>query len=232
MVEVVVVGEGRTEEDFLAKLVAPVLAREDVFVRPRLLRTSGSARGGALTRGRVLHHLPRFLKQRGDVYVSTFFDLYGLAPDFPGVRDATSLRDPLSRATAIEEAFRDVIVASAKCQPDRFLPHIQPHEFEALLFSDVSRFATVRPAWAKHTGRLSYERDSAQTPEYINEGPTSHPSARLLRLLSAPPYRKRLDGLNVAMSIGLERIRAECRHFDRWLSRMESLPPLGRDLGP
>lgn len=232
MVEIVVVGEGRTEEDFLAKLVAPVLAREDVFVRPCLLRTSGSARGGALTWGRVLHHLPRFLKQRGDVYVSTFFDLYGLAPDFPGVRDATSLHDPLSRATAIEEALRDVIVAAAKCQPDRFLPHIQPHEFEALLFSDVSRFATVRPEWAKHTRRLSHERASAQTPEHINEGPTSHPSARLLHLLSGPPYRKRLDGLNVAKSIGLERIRAECRHFDRWLSRMESLPPLGRGLGP
>ncbi|MYB37331.1 MAG: DUF4276 family protein [Gammaproteobacteria bacterium] len=232
MVEIIVVGEGRTEEDFLAKLVAPALASQGVYVRPRLLRTSGNARGGALTWGRVLHHLPRFLKERRDVYVSTFFDLYGLAPDFPGVGNALSLGDPLSRATAIEDAFRQDIVAAAKCPTDRFLPHIQPHEFEALLFSDVSRFATVRPEWEEHSGRLSRERASAPTPEHINDGPTSHPSARLQRLLSAPPYRKRIDGLNVAKSIGLGRIRAECPHFAGWLARLEALPPLDRDPGP
>ena len=31
----------------------------------------------------------------------------------------------------------------------------------------------------------------------------------------------------VASPIGIERIRAECRHFDGWVSRLEQLPPGG-----
>ena len=33
-------------------------------------------------------------------------------------------------------------------------------------------------------------------------------------------------GPAVAARIGLDRIRAECRHFAAWLSRLESLPAL------
>ena len=53
----------------------------------------------------------------------------------------------------------------------------------------------------------------------------THPSALLRRLLR-PRYTKILHGSAVSASIGLDRIRAECRHFDKWLSRVETLPPL------
>ena len=56
-----------------------------------------------------------------------------------------------------------------------------------------------------------------------------HPSARLGRTLNEPGYDKRLEGPAVAALIGLERIRTECRHFGHWLSRLEALPPLGRE---
>ena len=72
-------------------------------------------------------------------------------------------------------------------------------------------------------------RESVATPEHINDGATTHPSARLGRVLTQPGYDKRLDGPTVASLIGLGRIRAECRHFAQWLGRMEALPPLGRD---
>ena len=34
---------------------------------------------------RVLLFLRNTLRERNDTHVTTFFDLYGLAPDFPGV---------------------------------------------------------------------------------------------------------------------------------------------------
>ena len=64
-----------------------------------------------------------------------------------------------------------------------------------------------------------------QTPEHVNDGPDTHPSARLRRLLR-PRYAKILHGSAVSASIGLDCIREECRHFDKWLSRVETLPPL------
>ena len=62
--------------------------------------------------------------------MTTFFDLFRLRRDFPGF--ATRPLDPVARAEAIERSFKDEVVRAAKCRPDRFLPHIQPHEFEAL----------------------------------------------------------------------------------------------------
>lgn len=229
MTELVVVGEGQTEESFIRGLVAPSLAERAIYATPRLLRTSRRARGGALTPDRVLNYLPRILKERVDVYVSTFFDLYGLAPDFPGVSVASSLIDPIRRAETIETAFAEAVVKVAQCRRERFIPHIQPYEFEALLFADVSAFGKARRTWRNCVRTLSDVRDSVATPEYINDGPATHPSARLGSLLTQPGYDKRLDGTEVATTIGLERIRTECHHFGQWLERMESLRPLDHE---
>ena len=228
MTELVVVGEGQTEEAFIRQLVAPALAERTVFVTPRLLRTSREGRGGGFTKDRVLHHLPRILNERDDVYVSTFFDLYGLAPDFPGLSEASASTDPIQRAVGIEAAFGDAVVELAGCRRAQFVPHIQPHEFESLLFADVAAFATARSAWHGRLPQLARVRKQYPTPEHINDGRTTHPSARLGRLLSGPNYNKRADGPTVAANIGLPRIREECRHFAQWLSQMEALPPLGR----
>ena len=226
MIEIAIVGEGQTEETFLREIVAPELAQRDIFAVPRLIRTSRKGRGGALTKDRVLHYLPRMLRERDDLYVSTFFDLYGLARDFPGLEEATSMADPVQRTEMIEAGFRDAVVESARCQPDRFLPHIQPYEFESLLFSDVSMFAKARPEWSASVPYLSAARASVASPEHINDGPTTHPSARLREQLSSPRYDKRLDGSIIAARIGLPRIRAQCAHFANWLDRIEGLPQL------
>ena len=228
MIDLVVVGEGQTEEFFVRKCLAPELAHRHVFATPRLIHTSRKARGGALTKDRVLHHLPRILKGRDDLYVATFFDLYGLAPDFPGVREATVEADPIRRAEVIEAGLREVVVEAAQCRPGRFLPHIQPYEFESLLFSDVSQFGTARPEWAASVSRLEAARASAASPEHINDGAETHPSARLRHYLT-PRYNKPLDGSTIAARIGLSRIRDECRHFASWLDRIESLPSLRPD---
>ena len=179
-----------------------------------------------MTPHRVLRHLRNTLKERGDVYVSTFFDLYGLERGFPGLSQARSLSDPIKRAKAVEAELHEAVVKAADCRPERFLPHIQPHEFESLLFSDVSRFAEVRPKWKTYVTRLQAIRDSTHSPEHINDGWNTHPSARLRDMLKQPRYDKRVDGSAVTGRIGLPRIRAECRHFAGWMDRIENLPPL------
>lgn len=119
-----------------------------------------------------------------------------------------------------------VVAAESGCRPDRFIAHIQPYEFEALLFSDVSQFGAVQSDWMRFVATLQQARDGALSPEHINDGPETHPSARLEQLLQ-PSYDKPLHGSRVAERIGIDRMRAECRHFDAWLARIESLPPWG-----
>lgn len=223
---VVVVCEGQTEEAFVNRTLTPALAARHVLLEPRLVRTSRRSAGGALNRERVLRFLRNTLRQRTDVYVTTFFDLYGLSADFPGRSQGAALVDPHERAAAVETEFHATVVRVVECRPDRFLPHIQPYEFESLLFSDPGRFAAVEPAWQPFVGALEEARRAVRTPEHVNEGQNTHPSARLARLLR-PRYDKVRHGAAVSAEIGVDRIRAECRHFDRWLTRLEALrdPP-------
>ena len=222
LIWVVVVCEGRTERDFVMQILGPELADSNVFVEARLIPTSPKGKGGALSGQRVLRFLSNALRQRGDTHVTTFFDLYGLPSDFPGFTGSPP--DPLDRAAAIEASLHKEVVRAARCRPHRFLPHIQPYEFEALLFSDTSHFAREQREWEQGTDELAAARRGAASPEHINDGPDTHPSARLERLSG---YRKVRDGTAVARRIGLDRIRRECAHFAEWVARLESLPALG-----
>ena len=223
MTEVVVVCEGQTEEVFVGRILAPALATRPVLVQPRLVRTSRHSTGGALTSGRVLRCLRNTLGERPDTYVTTFFDLYGLPGDFPGLSERVDRMNPWDQAAAIEAELHAAVIREADCRPDRFFPHIQPYEFESLLFADPSGFAAVEPAWQPFVDELDRARRSAGTPEHVNDGPNTHPSARLGNLLR-PRYNKVRHGTAVSAEIGVDRIRAECRHFDAWLARIEAIP--------
>ena len=225
MKEIVVVCEGQTEEVFVTEVLAPALWDGYVFLYPRLIATSRHSKGGPLKGQRVLRFVRNTLRERRNTYVTTFFDLYALPPDFPGRDAATARMDSVDQAAAVEAEFHAAVVDEAGCRPERFLPHIQPYEFEGLLFSDVTQFAAVEPAWQRYVAQLEVTRQSVPSPEHINDGPATHPSARLRNLLR-PRYNKVRHGRAVSGRIGIDRMRAECTHFDRWLARVEALPPL------
>ena len=225
MREVVVVCEGQTEEVFVNQILAPVLGEGNVFLSPRLISTSRYSKGGALKAQRVLRFLRNTLRERRNTYVTTLFDLYGLPSDFPGRTETAREIDSVDQAIAVEAKFHTAVIDFAECRPERFLPHIQPHEFEALMFSDTAKFADVEPAWRTYVGQLEAARQSVRSPEHINDGSDTHPSARLENLLR-PRYNKVRHGRAVSARIGVDRMRAECVHFDGWMARMEALPPL------
>lgn len=221
MTQVIVVCEGQTEERFVKEVLARSLWVEDLYLYPRLIPTSPTSKGGSLSGQRVVGFLRDLLRQRWAAQIATFFDLYGLPSDFPGARDAEGIPDPLERATAVEAALRRAAVDAAGRGERRFHPHIQPYEFEALLFSETERFGQVQAKWADAGAKLAEARDRAISPEHINDGEGSHPSALLQGL--KPRYRKPDHGVRVAARVGIERMRAECRHFDGWVSRLERL---------
>ena len=224
MKKVIVVCEGQTEEAFVKRLLYHELHPRDIFAEPRLISTSPAGKGGALSGQRVLRYLRNTLRERPDTYVTTFFDLYSLPANFPGKKE-TATTDPLKLAAEIETGFHDTVIREADCRPERFLPHIQPYEFESLLFSDTTAFAKEEPRWRSFTDKLAAARLGARSPEHINDGTTTHPSARLRNLLQ-PRYNKVVHGVDISARIGIDRIRTECRHFDRWLARIENFVPL------
>ena len=206
------------------RILGPELATLGMSVQPRLIATSKVAKGGALKEQRVLRFLRNTLRERQDTYVTTFFDLYRLPSDFPGLSEASEQKDPLERATDIETRFHTKVIQKVGCREDRFIPHIQPYEFESLLFSDITQFAKAQFEWKGFIGQFEAVLEAVPSPEHINDGPGTHPSARLRQL--RPPYKKVSHGYAISSRIGLSRIRAECNHFDNWIARVEALPPL------
>lgn len=220
MTAVIVVCEGQTEETFVRVVLAPFLAAGGVAAYARLLETSPGHAGGGLGRTTVLNALREALREREDHFVTTLFDLHGIPRRFPGLSASRRERDPIERARRIEEGLHARVVEATGCGPERFFPHVQPYEFESLLFTEVEVLPEVRPIWEGQMKSLREAAGAAASPEHINDGEGTQPSKRLAVL---DRYKKTLHGVEVARRIGIGRIRAECRHFDGWVSRMEQL---------
>ena len=94
----------------------------------------------------------------------------------------------------------------------RFIPYVQMHEFESLLFSDIANFAKSigQPSLQE---RLQSDRDQFTNPEEINDNPETAPSKRIIAYF--PKYQKVLDGVLASRKIGLDAIRRECPLFSR-----------------
>lgn len=103
------------------------------------------------------------------------------------------------------------------------IPYVQLHEFEALLFSDISAFEWVIEGWGTEAEHALYTiKQKFKNPEKINDNPHTAPSKRLDNIFDGL-YSKVEHGPVIAEEIGLEKIREECPHFDRRLTKLEKL---------
>lgn len=217
MTRLFIVGEGPTEEAFVKSVLAPVLRLSNIFAKPLLMETSRGHRGGGLNLDRTRRAVRNVLLEHNDAYVSTMFDLYALDRSFAGVTESAGMA-PSKRAAHIEHLLHADIVARVGCRPERFIAHIQPHEFESLLFSDIGKLCDAEPEWDKHRAALARVRDEVTNPEWINDSRQTAPSKRLEIL--RPRYRKTTHGPASAIRITLDKIREQCPHFRQWFERL------------
>ncbi|OCB02195.1 hypothetical protein BBC27_14155 [Acidithiobacillus ferrivorans] len=223
MMEVIVFAEGPTEEQFIKLLVAPALRSLQVFVKPQMLKTSQEARGGAVNFDRLKFNARNTLRQKPNAVLTTLLDLYGLDTTFPGFEEAKAKPDLDSRVNHLNTALANELVAYVDCRPERFIAHIQPYEFEGLLFSDPHALAQTEPGWQASLAKLTEVRAAFPTPEHINDSYETKPSRRLEQLLQ-PGYKKTRHGPLAAKLVSLATMENECPHFHGW---MESLRRLG-----
>lgn len=225
MRRVVIVCEGQTEEAFISRVLCPAFLDRGLHLQGITVETSTGHKGGAMRYARLLPALRNALANGSVVAVTTLIDFYKLAGDFPD--HAAAMSQPLLFASLdrLQVALHTDVVQRTGCDPVRFLPYIQAHEFEALLFSDVETLSTVESSWTSRLTALRAARADGETPEHINDGHDTKPSARLQALLLNPSYHKLRHGPIAAERIGLARIEAECPRFSGWLWRLRALVP-------
>lgn len=218
--------EGETEETFVNEVLAPYLYTKGYSqVGARLLGNSRqrAKRGGIRSWSSVRADIIAHLKQDAGCVATTMVDYYALPQSggeaWPG-RSASPQQAFATRASSVEGALAADLIGAfgSYINPNRFVPFVLMHEFEALLFSDCARFAEsiARPELAEAFQAI---RSDFESPEHINDSPLTAPSKRIEALL--PGYQKPLYGNIAALDVGLHAMTAECHNFRRWLGSLE-----------
>ena len=217
MVRVHIICEGQTEETFIKELLQPIFSHKGIYLFPALIGRSGH-KGGAVNYQRILRDIRNRLADN-TAFCTTFFDFYGLDPDFPGKEQALSQNCLEGKKGILEEKFQEKIVCDLGNEITRnFFPYVQMYEFEGLLFSSPK---AVADNLTINLGSVESISRQFETPEHINNSPQTAPSKRLESLNRA--YDKVLMGSLIALDIGIDEIRQKCKGFDEWLKRIESL---------
>lgn len=203
MTRLAIVVEGRTETEFVDKVLTPYLWGRGVYPFSNSLDGHVSVR-------RLAGRMTGFL--RSTDRVTSLVDFYGFQR-----RNVTT---PDELETRIDEEISGMTTGSWH---QRAFSYVQQYEFEALLFSDVNAFARLPGVSTRAIDDLSaiLARPEFRTPEDINDNPDAAPSKRIAQVIHR--YDKVGYGYLIAEEIGLDTIRAECPRFNGWLTRLESL---------
>jgi hypothetical protein len=207
--------EGPTEKEFVTNLIYPYLFEKGISnVRPITIETSPGFKGGDVRYlARYKPNIVSLLNGREDMLVTSLIDFYRLRNDFPNYEESKALTTIEQRVELIEKG------CSKDINDTRFLPYIQLHEFEGLLFSAPNGFNELFPELpTKNLQELNNTVNLFPNPEMINEGPDSAPSKRLERLI--PNYRKPLYGNMIALENGFPSIMEKCPRFRNWIDTL------------
>ena len=216
MKRLVIICEGPTEKEFCKDLLAPALSSYEIYVDTPLIKQSG---GGIVPWNVLKRQIEGHLRE-GEAFVTMLIDYYGIKDThkFPLWEESKPITNMPSRIQYLCKAMHDDIDPNFR---HRFIPYMQLHEFEGLLFSDITKFKEYYTEEKMYYKALEEASRTFPNPEFINNNPSTAPSKRLIAAI--PSYNKVLDGNCIAMAIGLTTIRRECPLFNEWLTTLEQL---------
>lgn len=219
MSRVLVFVEGSTELTFVREIVAPHLSQFGLTATPTLAGKPGS--GGVPPFSRLLGEVVALLRNDSNIICTTMFDFYGMPSNWPQRVEAATVSSHQQKALLVENGVAEAVYREMgrSFNRNRFIPYVQMHEFEALLFSDPP---VLGETMQLHSAKALYKIvETFEHPELINDHPDSAPSKRLIQI--KPGYQKILHGNIAAKRIGLQQMREKCPHFSAWIEQLERI---------
>lgn len=213
MKRVIFIVEGDTEISFIQKCIMPYLYQKG-FTNPMntqkiITNRKKNKKGGNVAFEYLKNDIERVAATR-NVLITTFLDFFRLPTDFPGyTTDSLKIEQ-------IEEAVRENI--SSIIDRAKFLPYIQRHEIEALMYTNMDGFNYVVDK-EESLNKLKEIINQYANPEDINSGSETAPSKRLMKIF---PYQKTTDGEIILEALPIDDIRSKCPRFNEWLENLEN----------
>ena len=216
MKRLIIVCEGPTEHEFCVNVLAHELLKADIYVQAPLVKRSN---GGIVPWSSIKRQIEMHLHEK-DAYVSLLVDYYGIKDsyNFPGWMDSKGIFPLSTRLQFLCDGMKADIESEFA---SRFIPYMQIHEFESLLFSDINVFKDNFDDKDMEFSILENAVREFDNPEEINSRPTLAPSKRLIEAI--PGYQKVNDGAYIADEIGLQKILDKCPLFSQWFLTLQSI---------
>jgi hypothetical protein len=205
-----IIVEGPTERDFVTQCLMPYLANYQIYnVRPISIETSPGYKGGDVSYKRYSSLIKTLLRGKEDMLVTSLIDFYRLNSDFPKFNEAIAIVGKQNRISFHENVCFDDI------NDVRYIPYIQLHEFESLLFTKFDGFEFFSDIPNQNKSEIKSIINQFPNPELINDRPQFAPSERLKNLI--PNYDKPFYGNFIILENGFESILEKCPRFSNWL---------------
>ena len=209
---IVFIVEGDCEVTLINKIVIPYLYSKEAAIgwsfNVQKITTNRrcNAKGGIPSFEYLRNEILR-VNAQGTPYITTFLDFFRLPSDFP------SYTTECCRIDTIEESVKNVLFIP------NLIPYIQKHEFETLLFSNVSAFDIILDS-PKQLQQIADIVAQYPNIEDINGGPDSAPSKRLANIF---PYNKTFHSSLLLELITIDDIMQHCPRFAAWIKKLEVL---------
>lgn len=213
MKRLIIVCEGQTEVEFCKNVLQPFFLSNGILIEAPLIKHSG---GGIVAWGTLKKQLIQHLNESG-VFVTMLVDFYRIKDSFkfPGWEDAKKIGNLQKK---MEYLFKEMEGDLPVLLQERFVPYIQLHEFEGLLFSNITVFENNFKKSECNLEAIKAVIKEFPNPEDINNGPNTAPSVRLKNAIQR--YNKDIYGCILAEEIGLDNIRKRCPLFNQWIERL------------
>lgn len=209
----IIIVEGHAEEEFVNGSLRAWLGGQGIHdVRAIKIRTSQTSKGGNTDYAKFKNDVLRILKKESNVLVTSLIDYFRLPKRFPKQEEARKIASPEKRVAFLEESLSSDIAS------ERFIPYIQLHEFEALLFADLKGFGALPGITARQLSDIQEIVGKYPNPELINDNPQTAPSKRLLTVF--PPFKKVLHGNYIILENGFPALLEKCPRFRAWAENL------------
>lgn len=224
MKELYVFCEGPTEQGFCSRVLQPYFFPDGYGVihpvRIAHKRKKGFVHRGGVNKYQIIKDdmIDSFRQnQRPQVLFTSLIDLYALPGDFPGKSNNARNPDyPRPYVDALESAFGNDISET------RFIPHLQLHEFETLIFAGPEALRLFFETIDAEIAELQKVATEFGDIEKINDTPTGAPSKRIIRHIPRYEHEKATVGPDATEQIGMARMMAACSHFRDWINSVSS----------
>lgn len=208
-----IIVEGHTEEEFVNNTLLNYFISKNIYdVRPIKIQTSKGHKGGFVNYTHLKNDINNLLKSQSDILVTTLVDYFKIPANVPNYFESMKLTSSQLKVEQLEKAIKDEI------SDERFIPYIQLHEFEALLFASNKGFKSIWSSKSKVIKNIDEIINSYPNPEEINDNPETAPSKRLINIIN--DYDKIFHGNYIAQEIGIETIIAKCPRFRNWIESL------------